>query len=67
MAALIVVIGGGAFSVAILLQQQSSAATTGVANHNKCSGGDIVTCTHSKKTHHPAKDSTPFHLPIPFP
>jgi hypothetical protein len=70
MAAIIVVIG--VFSVVILLVQQQASATTTItptaSSHNKCSGGDIVTCTHSKKTTHPTKrDSTPFDLPLPFP
>jgi hypothetical protein len=60
----------GTSSVALL--QQANATTTAVAaDHNKCSsssGGDIITCIHSKETHHPAKDTTtPFVLPIPFP
>ena len=52
------------------LGAQSPGATTAVVpDHNKCSsGGDIITCTHNnKETHHSAKDTTPFVLPIPFP
>jgi hypothetical protein len=52
----------GLFPV-VLLQQANSTAT---ADHNKCSGDDIITCTN-KETHHPAKDTIPFVLPIPFP
>jgi hypothetical protein len=55
---------------AVLLQQANSittATTAAVADHNKCSSGDIITCSHNKETHHPAKDTTPFVLPIPFP
>jgi hypothetical protein len=57
----------GTFPVALL--QQASATTTAVAaDHNKCSGGDMITCAYIKKTHYPAKDTTtPFVLPIPFP
>jgi hypothetical protein len=54
----------GTFPV-VLLQQAN--ATAVVADHNKCSGGDIITCIHNKETHHPAKDTIPFVLPIPFP
>jgi hypothetical protein len=55
-------------TIPVALLQQAN-ATIAVADYNKCSsGGDIVTCTHSKETHHPAKDTTtPFVLPIPFP
>jgi hypothetical protein len=60
----------GTFPVVLL--QQANSTTTGaasavVADHNKCSSGDIITCIHNKETHHPAKDTTPFVLPIPFP
>jgi hypothetical protein len=68
MAVLVVI--GGVFSVVILLQQQASATaiiTPAVSHNNKCSG-DIITCTHDKKTpNHSAKDTTPFDLPLPFP
>jgi hypothetical protein len=52
----------------VVLSQQANATTTAVAaaDHNKCSSGDIITCT-PKETHHPAKDTTPFDLPLPFP
>jgi hypothetical protein len=53
----------------VLLQQQASATigtTIAVAGHNKCSGDDIISCTHDKKAH-PVKDRTPFDLPLPFP
>jgi hypothetical protein len=56
----------GTFPV-VLLQQANAATTAAVADHNKCSSGDIITCVHNKETHHPAKDTTPFVLPIPFP
>ncbi|HET7344640.1 MAG TPA: hypothetical protein VFJ05_02055 [Nitrososphaeraceae archaeon] len=61
----------GTFPVA-LLQKANTATITAVADHDKCSssssGGDIITCTHNKETHHSAKDiATPFVLPIPFP
>ena len=56
----------GTFPV-VLLQQANATTTTAVADHNKCSSGDIITCVHNKETHHPAKDTTPFVLPIPFP
>ena len=60
----------GTFPV-VLLQQTNSTTTTAttavVADHNKCSSGDIITCIHNKETHHPAKDTIPFVLPIPFP
>jgi hypothetical protein len=52
----------GTFPV-VLLQQANSTTT---ADHNKCSGDDIITCTN-KETHHPAKNTIPFVLPIPFP
>jgi hypothetical protein len=58
----------GTFPVVLL--QQVNSTTTGaiaVADHNKCSSGDIITCIHNKETHHPAKDTIPFVLPIPFP
>ena len=57
----------GTFPVVLL--QQANATTTAtavVADHNKCSSDDIITCT-PKETHHPAKDTIPFVLPIPFP
>jgi hypothetical protein len=58
----------GTFPVVLL--QQANATTTAtavvVADHNKCSG-DIIICIHNKETHHPARDTTPFVLPIPFP
>ena len=54
-----------------VLLQPANATTTGatavVADHNKCSSGDIITCIHNKENHHPAKDTIPFVLPIPFP
>jgi hypothetical protein len=53
----------------VVLSQQANATTTGataVADHNKCSSGDIITCIYNKETH-PAKDTIPFVLPIPFP
>jgi hypothetical protein len=56
----------------VVLSQQANATTTTTANavaaadHNKCSSDDIITCT-PKETHHPAKDTTPFDLPLPFP
>jgi hypothetical protein len=53
----------------VVLSQQANATTTAVvvvADHNKCSSDDIITCTH-KETHHPAKDTMPFDLPLPFP
>jgi hypothetical protein len=56
----------GTFPV-VLLQQANATTTAAVADHNKCSSGDIITCVHNKETHHPAKDTTPFVLPIPFP
>ena len=58
----------GTFPV-VLLQPANSTTTgaTAVADHNKCSSGDIITCIHNKETHHPAKDTIPFVLPIPFP
>jgi hypothetical protein len=56
----------GTFPV-VLLQQANATTTAAVADHNKCSSGDIITCLHNKETHHPAKDTTPFVLPIPFP
>ena len=58
----------GTFPVVLL--QQANATTTAnavAADHNKCSSGDIITCVHNKETHHPAKDTIPFVLPIPFP
>jgi hypothetical protein len=58
----------GTFPVALLQQANTTTITTAVADHNKCSGGDIITCTHNEETHYPAKDTTtPFVLPIPFP
>ena len=64
--AVILVIVVGVFA-AVLLQQQASATIIPAASHKKCSG-DIITCTHDKKTpNHPAKDTTPFDLPLPFP
>ena len=57
----------GTFPVA-LLQQANATTITAVADHNKCSGGDIITCAYIQETHYPAKDTTtPFVLPIPFP
>jgi hypothetical protein len=59
----------GTFPV-VLLQQVNSTTTgaTAVADHDKCSSGDIITCAYIQETHHPAKDTTtPFVLPIPFP
>jgi hypothetical protein len=55
----------------VVLSQQANATTTAnavvaVADHNKCSSDDIIACTR-KETHHPAKDTTPFDLPLPFP
>jgi hypothetical protein len=55
----------------VVLSQQANATTTtanavAAADHNKCSSDDIITCT-PKETHHPAKDTTPFDLPLPFP
>jgi hypothetical protein len=65
MAALVVIVVG--VFAAVLLQQQASATITPAAIHKKCSG-DIITCTHDKKTpNHSAKDTTPFDLPLPFP
>jgi preprotein translocase subunit SecG len=66
MAALVVIVVG--VFATILLQQQASATITSAASHKKCSG-DIITCTHGKKTpNHSAKDdTTPFDLPLPFP
>jgi hypothetical protein len=70
---IIIIIGVGVFSAALVLVQQQASATTSItltaSQNNKCSGGDIVTCTHSKKTaHHSTKeDSTPFDIPLPFP
>jgi hypothetical protein len=60
----------GTFPVALLQQANATiiTITTAVADHHKCSGGDIITCTHNEETHYPAKDTTtPFVLPIPFP
>jgi hypothetical protein len=61
----------GTFPVVLLQQANSTTTTTAttaaVADHNKCSSGDIITCIHNKETHHPAKDTIPFVLPIPFP
>ena len=58
----------GTFPVA-LLQQTNATTITAVADHNKCSGSDIITCAYIQETHYPAKDTktTPFVLPIPFP
>ena len=59
----------GTFPVVLLQQANSTTTATSaaVADHNKCSSGDIITCT-DKETRHPAKDTTtPFVLPIPFP
>jgi hypothetical protein len=56
----------GTFSVALLQQANATTIADVVADHNNCSSGDIITCTH-KETHHSAKDTTPFVLPIPFP
>jgi hypothetical protein len=66
MAALVVIVVG--VFATILLQQQATATITPAASHKKCSG-DIITCTHGKKTpNHSAKDdTTPFDLPLPFP
>jgi hypothetical protein len=57
----------GTFPV-VLSQQANATTTTAVvaADHNKCSSDDIIACT-PKETHHPAKDPTPFDLPLPFP
>jgi hypothetical protein len=68
-AVLIVIIGAGVFATILLPQQQARAIITTFAKHNKCSGDeDVITCTHNKETHHPAKDTTtPFDLPLPFP
>jgi hypothetical protein len=65
----------GTFPVALLQQANATTITanattiTAVADHNKCSGGDIITCAYIQETHYPAKDTTttPFVLPIPFP
>jgi hypothetical protein len=59
----------GTFPVVLLQQANSTttAATAALADHNKCSSGDIITCIHNKETHHPAKDTIPLVLPIPFP
>ena len=58
----------GTFPVALLLQQTNATAITAVADHNKCSGSDIIACAYIQETHYPAKDTTtPFVLPIPFP
>jgi hypothetical protein len=58
----------GTFPVALLQQANATTITAVAADHNKCSGGDIITCAYIKETHHPAKDTTmPFILPIPFP
>jgi hypothetical protein len=58
----------GTFPVALLQQANATTITTAVADHHKCSGGDIITCTHNEETHYTAKDTTtPFVLPIPFP
>jgi len=58
----------GTFPVALLLQQANATTITAVADHNKCSGGDNITCAYIQETHYPAKDTTtPFVLPIPFP
>ena len=65
---LLVTLKPGIFPAVLL--QPANATTTGataVADHNKCSSGDIITCIHNKETHHPAKDTIPFVLPIPFP
>ena len=58
----------GTFPVA-LLQQTNATTIPAVADHNKCSGSDIITCAYIQETHYPAKDTktTPFVLPIPFP
>jgi hypothetical protein len=55
----------GTFPVVLSQQANATATATVAADHNKCSGDDIITCTN-KETHHPAKDTTPFVLPIPF-
>jgi hypothetical protein len=55
---------------AVLLQRANTTTTAAiVVDSNKCGGGggDIITCIHNKETYHPAKDTTPFVLPIPFP
>jgi hypothetical protein len=59
----------GTFPVALLQQANATTITAVAADHNKCSGGDIITCAYIKETHYPAKDTTttPFVLPIPFP
>ncbi len=62
MAALVVIVVG--VFAAVLLQQQASDT---ISNHNKCFSDDIIICTHNKETRHPAKDTTPFDLPLPFP
>jgi hypothetical protein len=65
----------GTFPVALLQQANVTTITANAttitavaADHNKCSGSDIITCAYIKETHYPAKDTTtPFVLPIPFP
>jgi hypothetical protein len=58
----------GTFPVELLQQANIATAAPAVPDHNKCSSDDIITCTHDKEIHHPAKDTTtPFVLPIPFP
>jgi hypothetical protein len=59
----------GTFPVVLLQQANSTTTATSaaIADHNKCSSGDIITCIHNKENHHPAKDTIPFVLPIPFP
>ena len=49
----------GTFPVVLLQQANSTTtATSAIADHNKCSSGDIITCIHNKENHHPAKDTT---------
>ena len=58
----------GTFPVELLQQANIATAASAVPDHNKCRSDDIITCTHDKEIHHPAKDTTtPFVLPIPFP
>ena len=66
----------GTFPVALLQQANATTITANAtiitavaADHNKCSGGDIITCASIQGTHHSTKDTTttPFVLPIPFP
>ena len=58
----------GTFPVELLQQANIAPAAPAAPDHDKCSSDDIITCTHDKEIHHPAKDTTtPFVLPIPFP